>query len=200
MDVQEPRFTFRFGLPQDWSTVKRINEAVSCYTKALFADDTLADSVAMVCTELLENAVKYSTDDQDELKRVLLTIVGDELSVSVKVCNSARANPEDAESLYQTLYRIRRAESTRQAYLDRMEEVFSGLSSGSGLGLVRIAYEGGCDLDCELKEDGSLEVRARFDSPDSCPWPSPGKLDSKAAAFSGLLVHGSANGGEAVLA
>jgi hypothetical protein len=119
----------------------------------------VCDTLAMVAGELLENAVKYGAAPGGGERGLGLSVAGDASSVEVEVSSPATPGDAHVERLLAELERIRRAPSPQEAYLDAMRRV--ALRSGpGGLGLSRVAHEGGCDLEARVGEDGVLRVRA----------------------------------------
>jgi hypothetical protein len=114
-----------------------------------------------VAGELLENAVKYAhrTDAHTMFRLKIWGALGDVAFVRV-------SNPVDDESarvVIEAIASIRSAPSVVDSYFQRMREIASRPSRMSRLGLLRIAYEGGCVLTGEVK-DGTLTVTAAIPS------------------------------------
>jgi hypothetical protein len=75
------------------------------------------------------------------------------------VSNPVAPDDKEIARLAAELDRIRRAPSPQEAYLDAMRRV-ALTGGGSGLGLSRIAHEGGCDVTAEVGPGWVLTVRA----------------------------------------
>ena len=133
----------------------------------------VAQAVAMVTSELGENAAKYGDFEEAETRgpsgperttidvKVALTPA----RITVEVRNPV--SPEQSEQLGlldRTIQWIRGFQDPFQAYLERMREVSgqSLSSSESRLGLVRIAYEGQSALDFFVGDDNILVVSATY--------------------------------------
>jgi hypothetical protein len=72
------------------------------------------------------------------------------------------ANPVDDESakfVLDAVENIRSAPSVADSYFERMREIASRPSRMSRLGLLRIAYEAGCELNAQL-DNGILTITA----------------------------------------
>lgn len=143
---------FRVELPRDWSSVERAYAlVVDALATALHPDDL--STVAMVVSELVENAVKYG--DTVGPIDVSVSLLGERVSVVVG-CHP-RGEPH-ASRLRQMVDDIGAAPTPEAAMLARIDAVSC---THSGLGLARIAYEAGADLNVEA--DGArLRVRAAF--------------------------------------
>jgi len=116
----------------------------------------------MVSAELLENAVKYSRKVPGIRPRIQYGLVGGEDRVVVSVANPTSPDGGDAKALISNIRWLRDLGDPADAYAQRMREVFEGRVSDGGLGLVRIAYEGGCELDWSVVDGCRVEVRAIF--------------------------------------
>ncbi|MCK6586573.1 MAG: hypothetical protein HUU21_03470 [Polyangiaceae bacterium] len=147
-------------IPPDWKRIELVRKAVGFCVWAAFGRGDLRDSVAMVSAELLENAVKYSTPSSE----VAISIWEESDRVVVAVTNTVAEESPHIASLKRRLDWAHGFPSPAEAYMAALSEVFDqngGVPSGQGgLGLVRIAYEGGCSIDCDSATDGKVTVRA----------------------------------------
>jgi hypothetical protein len=105
--------------------------------------------VAMATHELLENAVKFSTDGATCLR---VEIGGSQVSITTR----NRARPDDLDELRQIAIELRSALDPMLYYLDKMRR---SKSRTGGLGLGRVAAEG--EMKLELVLDGDVvQIRA----------------------------------------
>lgn len=119
----------------------------------------MVDACIMAVSELLENAIKYGHSKQEK--------TGVELRFRIEKgnVNIAVSNPVKSEADYLELDRhieqIRQAADLQNLFVARMQSFIEDESreTKSRLGLIRIANEGGFELDCRL-EDGVLTVTA----------------------------------------
>ena len=122
------------------------------------------DALLMVLTELSENAVKYGEYQAGDGFTINLEIEVKYIAIEVisPVGNKARG---DVGRLLETIQWIADHTNPMAAYTDKIRELSSrGESPGeSGLGLVRIAYEGQSRLEGNLEKNGRLRVRAVYD-------------------------------------
>ncbi|MBS1151382.1 MAG: ATP-binding protein [Myxococcaceae bacterium] len=119
-------------------------------------------AVAMVVSELVENAAKYGTfrrgSDAIEIAVTLAHTV-----ITIEICNPLGPNQTcHVTRLDGMIQWIRGFQDPFEAYLERLKEVSAQTldSSESGLGLVRIAYEGQAVLDFFVREQNILAVSA----------------------------------------
>jgi hypothetical protein len=144
-------------LQPEWRNVTRASEAVALLVLGTYGDDDLRDAIAMVSAELLENAIKYA----DPQKLVRLTIHDDPSVIVIEVTNAV-VQPEEVQRLAARLDWLRKHPDPAAAWLEALQIATTGGSSSDrpGLGIVRIAYEGGSRVDYDISEPGTLTVRA----------------------------------------
>ena len=150
-------FTIDFPVLGEWENVDQVRLSLQTCIASLFQNVDLRHTLAMVAGELLENAVKYAhrSDDNTMFRLKIWGALSDVAFVQV-------ANPVDDESakfVIDAIANIRNAPSIADSYFARMREIASRPSRMSRLGLLRIAYEGGCDLSAQL-DDGMLTITA----------------------------------------
>jgi len=152
------RFIIDVPVKNQWESVELLRSSVQNCFAAVFRRIEGADALAMVTGELLENAIKHGHwTGEDGIFR--LRVWGDSSSGNVSVTNPVRAG-EHPEKLYETLRWIDGFANAADAYRARLVEVARPGQPGGGLGLVRIAYEGGCRIKAEI-EGSTLCVTAR---------------------------------------
>lgn len=150
-------FTIDFPVRGEWENVDQVRLSLQSCIATLFQNVDVRHVLAMVAGELLENAVKYAhrADDHTMFRLKIWGALGDVAFVQV-------ANPVDEASarlVLDAIASIRSSASIADSYLQRMREIASRPSRLSRLGLLRIAYEGGCELSADLT-DGVLTVTA----------------------------------------
>lgn len=108
-----------------------------------------ASRVAVATHELLENAIKFSTDGSTSLR---VEIGGSRVTITTR----NRARPNDLEELRQIARDLAAALDPILYYLERMKRPSTQLG---GLGLGRVAAE--AEMKIELELDGDLvQIRA----------------------------------------
>lgn len=151
-------------LKSDWSELDRVSDSI----KSFFANSDLTkddlDAVKMVTTELVENGIKYGYFPDSET-RVELTLRKKKNRIVIEVKNKVK----DSELVHlrrldAKIQWIRGYQNPFEAYVERLKEISNkNLAEGeSGLGLVRIAYEGQSILDFYLNEENLLAVSAVY--------------------------------------
>ena len=133
----------RFG-PR-WTYISCVRKFVAGFFLIGLSDKERAEQISLAASELLENAVKYSSDEEAGLY-VRVARRGDEVDVSVR-------NPATAEQMavLRREFALINSGNPEEVYLRRMEEA-AQTQSQSRLGLIRIRYEGQAVLRLELLE------------------------------------------------
>lgn len=138
-----------------WAYIDGMREFCAFFCETTFEREKLADRVRLVIHELLENAVKYSASEWNEIE-VSIRTTGS--TYEIRVSNY----PDEASGkwLLEELARLREMdpEAAYQAALVRAATAPAGQSR---LGLARIRFEGNVDLSAEQNEDGQICVTAK---------------------------------------
>lgn len=148
--MKDFRFVIDVPVQNRWSNIELLRTSVQSCLEAVFNDVNGRDALAMVTGELLENAVKYGhwADGGGAFR---LRVWGDEHSGSVAVENPITPGDEGPARVVALLEWMKGFPSAEEAYEARLLEVAAApRGSAGGLGLTRIAYEGGCRLRAEL--------------------------------------------------
>lgn len=150
-------------MPPVWEQIDELRSRCESFLLGHGVHPDVAQAVAMVTSELGENAAKYGTYQGAETMDVKVSLTPARITVEVR----NPVSPDQAEQLGlldRTIQWIRGFQDPFQAYLERMREVSgqSLASSESRLGLVRIAYEGQSALDFFVGDDNILVVSATY--------------------------------------
>jgi len=171
----------KLQIEPDWDEVDRVRERSAAFLGEQGLTDEAIYALSMVVCELTENAVKYGTFDSSAHEIGVTVSLGPK-AVTVEVTSPvAHADDDIVGKLDYTIQWIRGYQDPFEAYLERLKEVSTQhmTSPESGLGLVRIAYEGHSILDFYVDDQNILAVSAVYSldpSPDEVPsrGPEPG--------------------------
>jgi hypothetical protein len=119
-------------------------------------------ALTMVISELIENSIKYGCFSKPEDK------VGVDIHLNNQIITAEVINPIDETAYYhlkkldKTIQWIRGYQDPFEAYVEKLKEISRKPLNDeeSGLGLVRIAYEGKAIIDFFVSENGVLNVSA----------------------------------------
>ena len=151
--------TLALDIAPSWDELGPVSEQALAFLREEELSSELVDAMTMTCCELVENAVKYGSDDGS----IELRVHVEDRAVTVEVKNRvADSNLKNLTRLDTMIQWIRGFQDPFQAYLERLKEVSvqSLTTEESGLGLVRIAYEGRAILDFFLDENHTLNISA----------------------------------------
>jgi len=146
----------------DWTQIERIRQETQHFVEARDFPRTVAEAVVMVLSELVENAIKYGHYQSPDDKIAYSLAIGRD-SIIVEVTNPFAEN-ENFQELDRTIQWIRGYQNPFQAYVEKVKEIAGRplADMQSGLGLVRIAYQGQAIIDFYLKNDNSIAVSAVY--------------------------------------
>ena len=145
-----------------WEEIEKARAKSTEFLKVQGLEDETVYTVTMVISELIENSIKYGTFDSPESKITMCIEIGPQL-LTVEVINPVNETSEyHLNRLDKTIQWIRGHQDPFEAYIERVKEVSKKplRDPESGLGLVRIAYEGKATLDFFVNEDNNLSVSA----------------------------------------
>jgi hypothetical protein len=134
----------RFG-PR-WTYIGCVRKFIASFFLIGLADKERAEQISVAASELLENAIKYSSGDDNSLH-----ISVRKYEKEVDVCVRNPAEPRQISLLRREFAMITSGDAT-DIYLKRMEEA-AQTADQSRLGLVRIIYETEARLHLEVLEN-----------------------------------------------
>jgi hypothetical protein len=160
--VSETVLYLEWPVEQEWRTIELLRGSTLEKVAAAYGDREGAQRLAMVVSELLENAVKFGRwSSRDSLAGLAtLRVVAEGRTVTVTVTNPVDPDRPGVEELLERLRGIDES-SPEEAYLSRLRTLLAEPDLGAGgLGLVRMAYEAGCRISAQVTAGGVLHVRA----------------------------------------
>jgi hypothetical protein len=134
----------------DVGAIVDAQQEVGRFVKAQLGEER-ALSMEMVAAELLENAVKYGQPDP---RGIELLVEGEVRFIEV----ISTVRDADLAPLEQRVKWLAEQGDPQQAWMRALAEVFE--RGAFGLGLARIASEGGCRISLRMVSPGRLAVRA----------------------------------------
>src|SRR3954453_6875887 len=142
----------RFG-PR-WTYISCVRKFVASFFMIGLADKERAEQISLAASELLENAVKYASEDEGYLRIAISKNLNE-----VDVCVKNKAETQNINILRRELALIQ-AGNPENVYLKKMEE--AALTEGQRrLGLIRILYEANAKLKLDVN-DGEVAIHAIF--------------------------------------
>jgi hypothetical protein len=145
-----------------WDEIEKARVMAEAFLTDNDITDETAYKILMIMSELIENGIKYGQfqETATELK-TNITLLDDSIIIEV-IHPTTESSTADLKKLDTIIQWIRSYQDPFEAYVGRLEEVAQRAlqDTESGLGLVRIAYEGGAVLDFIVDENGYLNVTA----------------------------------------
>jgi hypothetical protein len=139
-----------------WTYIATVRLFLQKFLAITLADNKSADVISMAASELLENAVKYASE---EGTRIAVEYLKQEKKLLLTVENFA--NEENLGTLKNELDYISSGDP-QEIYLQKMQQAALRNDGGSQLGFSRIRYETNAEISCEVEGD-LVKVTAIFD-------------------------------------
>jgi hypothetical protein len=154
--------TLHLNIRPRWEELDVARQQTVAFLREFDFGERAVHATEMVVRELTENATKYgSFEHAPEEVRIAITVDG--AAITVEVRSPVRSSDDEhVRRLDRTVQWIRGFQNPFEAYVERLREVSTQSleSRESGLGLVRIAYEGQSILDFFLSDANVLAVSA----------------------------------------
>ncbi len=147
-----------------WGEVERARLICSEYLESNHYEIDTIDAITMICSELVENAVKYGDFISTEDKISLNILLNDKIIIEVK-CPIIRSKNQHFHRLDRIIQWIRGHQNPFEAYIEKLKMVaVKPLDDPEGgLGLFRIAYEGQAVLDFYVGDEGLISISAVYE-------------------------------------
>ena len=141
----------------EWHKIDEVRNNIYTFLNKNNISDDKVYSIGMIASELLENAIKYGNTALQV--NLLLEIEVGKKEITVELKNKINETDKyNIHKLDQTLQWFRGFQSPFEAYIEKLKEISARdlEDRESGLGLVRIAYEGQGNIDFYLDENDML--------------------------------------------
>jgi len=163
MEENNEKLVLELKLQPVWGEIERAREECRTFVQKLGSNEDTTDAVCMITSEILENAIKYGDYSRGNQEITYKLESGrDGMLVQSWSPVPQGIMPENLKRLDTIIQWIRGFQSPFQAYLERLKIVAGQPldDNESGLGLVRIAYEGEAILDFFINHDDIMYVSA----------------------------------------
>lgn len=135
-------------IPPAWEQVREIRDLVAEELAHLPIE--LKEAAAMTSSELVENAVKYGEAKRARESMFRLAHSANEIRIEATNAVESKKAADDLSARIDEISKNRDAENL---YISRLQELLADGSTGSRLGLYRIAFEGGFELEFTSSDD-----------------------------------------------
>ena len=150
-----------FSIKPVWEEVEAVRNKISEFLGENNIPPDEIYSAAMVTSELVENAIKYGEESDKPNIEIFAEYKKGEITVEVRN-HIKNADDENLHKLDRAIQWINGFQFPFEAYVEKLKYVSSkDLDEGeSGLGLVRIAYEGHANIDFYIDENNTVCISA----------------------------------------
>ncbi len=132
-----------------WNYLSTIRAFIQNYIDIIINDSKLAGKIAMAASELIENAIKYSSRTDIPLQFKLVILKTTEKKLYFEVRNYADSDNID---ILKNEYKQMMRNNPYESYLKKVKEVANRSDGKVGLGLTRVRYETNCELNIKTNE------------------------------------------------
>jgi len=155
--MENASFELRFA--PNVALVATVRRFVTDFYGKVVRDDDVTDRLAVAAHELLDNAVRYSSDSQ--------TVIGihvnrEEANLEVTIRTTNRASAAQLDAARRALDEVISASDASAVYAAQVRRA-AKRTDGSGLGLGRVRAEMDLSLSYEIRDDSvTILARGRF--------------------------------------
>ena len=154
--------SIKLELSPKWDEIEMIRNKSSQFLESRGLSKEMVQAFTMVISELAENSIKYGKF-RSPGDKVLIEILVGANNVIAEVTNPIdQSDVKNLKALDKTIQWIRGFQNPLEAYTERLNVVSKKplKDESSGLGLVRVAYEGKAILDFFVSDNSLLNVSA----------------------------------------
>lgn len=151
----------------EWENIEQVRVKTEDFLTNEKLGRDIIDSIIMNISELMENAVKYGRFT-DIIKEIDASVTVTDHDIIVEVKSPVRAEDDfHFRRLDRIIQWIRGYQNPFEAYIEKLKEVAiqPASDSESGIGIIRIAYEGQSVLDFYIDDKGIISVSAVYHLP-----------------------------------
>ncbi len=141
----------RFG-PR-WKYISAARAFIQNFLTISISDQVKADKIAVAASELLENSVKYASGEETGI--TIKVFPSAEENITVVVENSADAG--SIQQLQELFEKISQG-NPLETYVNQMKEAAVRSDGLSQLGLSRIRYETGAEMNLHIDDDKYVRI------------------------------------------
>lgn len=141
----------RFG--SNWKYISVTRQFIQNFLIISSGDQDKSDKFSISISELLENAIKYSTDNRPYMFVHVNSTTG---AITGIVENYAT---DDAIESLKELYATVMEGTPMEAYVSQMRLAATREDGKSQLGLARIRFEAGAELEMDVEEDNKISIK-----------------------------------------
>lgn len=154
----------RMSIKPEWDNIEEVRVQTETFLKMQKIHEDVMDAVIMNISELLENAIKYGNYNNG-INDVIASVSISERDITVEVKSPVKDEDDrHFRRLDKIVQWVRGYQNPFEAYIEKIKEVSLQPidDNQSGLGIVRIAYEGQSIIDFFVNDDNIISVSAVY--------------------------------------
>ncbi len=154
----------RMSIKPEWDNIEDVRVQTETFLKMQKIQEDVMDAVIMNISELLENAIKYGNFNNG-INDIIASISISERDITVEVKSPVKDEDDrHFRRLDKIVQWVRGYQNPFEAYIEKIKEVSLQPidDNQSGLGIVRIAYEGQSIIDFFVNDDNIISVSAVY--------------------------------------
>lgn len=139
-------------IDRKWEYLSLFRVFLSHYFSVLTKDQRIISSMTVTATELIDNAIRYSSKEGIEIRLILDKSID---SYIIYIYNFIE--PDEVEPLVNYIDEVNNTPDKFLFYVNKMKESRKRTDGKAGLGLARIAYEAKAKLETLYEENELLK-------------------------------------------
>lgn len=143
-----------------WGYISCVRSFVAHFFSLGLQNTVEADKISLAVSELLENAIKYSSGPHIAVDLSIERGKTQGKEVAVLVKNTAE--PRHITTLEKEIARVNAGDDPEKIYLDKMREAVEKPTDSAGLGLIRVRLVSRTKLECLIDKDKEVTVKVSF--------------------------------------
>lgn len=154
----------RLSIKPEWDNIETVRVNAENFLKSKELHEDVIDAIIMTVCELIENAIKYGNFSAD-ICDITSSIAITERDITVEV----QSPVEEGEDMHlrrldRIVQWVRGFQNPFEAYIEKIKEIALQPidDTQSGLGIVRIAYEGQSIIDFFVNDENIISVSAVY--------------------------------------
>lgn len=148
----------------EWENIEKVREKTEQLLESKGFGNDIKDSIIMIISELLENAIKYGKFTEEHCD-INTRVTINERNITIEV-QSPVSDEDDMhfKRLDRIIQWVRGYQNPFEAYIAKVKEIaLQPISDNqSGLGIVRIAYEGQAVIDFYVSDENVISISAVY--------------------------------------
>lgn len=152
------------SIKPEWDNIEAVRGKAESFLKSNKLHEEIIDAIIMNISELLENAIKYGNYN-NYINEIIASIVISDRDITVEVKSPVKDEDDmHFRRLDRIIQWVRGYQNPFEAYIEKLKEISHQPldDSQSGLGIVRIAYEGQSIIDFFVNDNNIISVSAVY--------------------------------------